>query len=309
MTFWILNHPVIGGTLRSCFGPRWKRMACCTTCGLGSAGVPVTLDTLNFACPFTIPWHSHNCFQLLPFDLFVPVTSWGCRLRDQPLYWGKLKLLQSGFVNGCHGFGTMAFPIKNRRTRDVEESGNSNSSNTKLSEEEQVRRIHVHVNKLIKTGGNNKSNPSNAKVVWLPSIVVSWLTNSWKRPQLVLSMPSLSWLHFGLHRHPEQRFSWIRFVVTWPPWWKWRKWAWCHFETALPRAEEAGVLLVSVQWPRMILKMPLMIMKMPWWKMLGMSTNLSMRMNWLTKKLTTLNLPKRQMQETLVTSGGTKCFR
>ena len=123
-------------------------------------------------------------------------------------------------------------PIRSRRTKGMLED--SNSSNTKLSEEEQVRRIHAHVNKLIKTGGNNKTNPSNAKSGLTLSIVVSWLTNSWKKDPASAQCPHCRGFYIpGLHRHAGTRFSWIRFVVTWPPWWKWRKWALMPFWNCL----------------------------------------------------------------------------
>lgn len=151
MTFDALNHPVIGGLYDPALGPVEKNSRC-TTCGLGSAQCPGHFGHIDLSLPVYNPLTFPQLFQLLRLTCLYCHKLRMSATRGA-LYWGKLKLLQEGLLMEAMDLEQWHL---HQEMEDVEEPSIVAPAN-KTSEEEQVRRIHAHVNKLVKLAGNNKS--------------------------------------------------------------------------------------------------------------------------------------------------------
>jgi DNA-directed RNA polymerase I subunit RPA1 len=157
LTFDSLNHPVVGGLYDPALGPVDKTGRC-STCGLGAAQCPGHFGHIDLCLPVYNPLTFAQLFQLLRLTCLYCHRLRMTSMRSA-LFWGKLKLLQAGLLmealdleqwNLHQDFDDVAFGGV------VEDSAGATAAAAaiKISEEEQVRRIHVHVNKLIQSGAS-----------------------------------------------------------------------------------------------------------------------------------------------------------
>lgn len=139
-TFDALNHAVVGGLYDPALGPTDKNGRC-ATCGLTSFQCPGHFGHIDLCLPVYNPLTFGQLFQLLR------LTCLYChRLRIGPvrvaLFWGRLRLLQEGLLMEAMGLETVIPTTDLLATEDA--SGGAES----VSEEDQVRAIHAHVNRL-----------------------------------------------------------------------------------------------------------------------------------------------------------------
>lgn len=194
MTFDALNHPVIGGLYDPALGPVEKNSRC-TTCGLGSAQCPGHFGHIDLSLPVYNPLTFPQLFQLLR------LTCLYChKLRMSAtrvaLYWGKLKLLQ-------HGLLMEAMDLEQWHLhQEIEDVEDPTSVVNKTSEDEQVRRIHVHVNKLVQSSSTTVNKSSGSSKSGLTSEYRRKLINEFlKKTPASSQCPHCRGYIPGLHRH------------------------------------------------------------------------------------------------------------
>ena len=237
LTFDSLNHPVIGGLYDPALGPVEKNGRC-STCGLGSAQCPGHFGHIDLCLPVYNPLTFPQLFQLLRLTCLYCHKLRMSTTRTA-LYWGNLKLLQAGLLMDAMDLEQWHShqEVEEQASIGNEEIG---ASTTKLSEEEQVRRIHAHVNKLVKTG-NPKQSSIQGK---------SGLTSEYRRKlinEFLKKTPASSQCPHcrgyipGLHRHActkiflnplRRNMAAVMEMKKMSPD--------AIFETSLPRVEETG---------------------------------------------------------------------
>lgn len=240
LTFDSLNHPVIGGLYDPALGPVEKNGRC-STCGLGSAQCPGHFGHIDLCLPVYNPLTFPQLFQLLRLTCLY-CHKLRMSMTRSTLYWGKLKLLQAGLLMEAmdleqwHSHQEIE---EQAATGGVEDGG---SSISKLSEEEQVRRIHAHVNKLVKSSGSlSKNSPIQGK---------SGLTSEYRRKlinEFLKKTPASSQCPHcrgyipGLHRHAGTKIFLNPLRRNMAAIMEMKKMSPdAVFETVLPRAEESG---------------------------------------------------------------------
>ena len=237
MTFDSLNHPVIGGLYDPALGPVEKNGRC-STCGLGSAQCPGHFGHIELCLPVYNPLTFPQLFQLLRLTCLYCHKLRMSATRSA-LYWGKLKLLQAGLLMDAMDLEQWHSHQEVEEQGMLEESGNP-GSNSKLSEEEQVRRIHAHVNKLIKSGGNNKTS-TNAKSGLTSEYRRKLINEFLKKTPASAQCPHCRGYIPGLHRHAGTKIFLNPLRRNMAAVMEMKKMSPdAIFETALPRAEEAG---------------------------------------------------------------------
>ena len=192
MTFDALNHPVIGGLYDPALGPVEKNGRC-STCGLGSAQCPGHFGHIDLCLPVYNPLTFPQLFQLLRLTCLYCHKLRMSATRSA-LYWGKLKLLQAGLL-----MEAMDLEQWNSH-QEFEDQLPEEASASKVSEEEQVRRINSHVNKLVKA--NNKSHGNqNAKSGLTAEYRRKLINEFLKKTPASSQCPHCRGYIPGLHRH------------------------------------------------------------------------------------------------------------
>ena len=241
LTFDSLNHPVVNGLYDPALGPVEKNGRC-STCGLGSAQCPGHFGHIDLCLPVYNPLTFAQLFQLLR------LTCLYChKLRmsgnRSALYWGKLKLLQSGLLMEAMDLEQWS------SHQDLEDHpimmglDESTATSAKLSEEDQIRRIHAHVNKLVKSVPSNKQSSSGGSSK-------SGLTAEYRRKlinEFLKKTPASSQCPHcrgyipGLHRHANSKIFLNPLRRNMAAIMEMKKMSPdAIFETALPKSEESG---------------------------------------------------------------------
>ena len=234
LTFDSLNHPVVGGLYDPALGPVEKNGRC-TTCGLGSAQCPGHFGHIDLCLPVYNPLTFPQLFQLLRLTCLYchKLRITGTR---SALYWGKLKLLQAGLLMEAMDLEQW----HSHQEFEEQAGGEEILATSKLSEEEQVRRIHAHVNKLVKP--HSKSSAPAASKSGLTSEYRRKLINEFlKKTPASSQCPHCRGYIPGLHRHAGTKIFLNPLRRNMAAVMEMKKMSPdAIFETALPRAEAAG---------------------------------------------------------------------
>lgn len=231
MTFDSLNHPVVGGLYDPALGPVEKNGRC-TTCGLGSAQCPGHFGHIDLCLPVYNPLTFPQLFQLLRLTCLYchKLRLSGTR---SALYWGKLKLLQDGLLMDAMDLEQWHLH------QEVEEQDGEEPA--KLSEEEQVRRIHAHVNKLVKSAAVANKNQAASKSGLTSEHRRKLINEFLKKTPASSQCPHCRGYIPGLHRHAGTKIFLNPLRRTMAAVMEMKKMSPdAIFETTLPRAEEAG---------------------------------------------------------------------
>lgn len=237
LTFDSLNHAVVNGLYDPALGPVEKNGRC-STCGLGAAQCPGHFGHIDLCLPVYNPLTFPQLFQLLRLTCLYchKLRMSGTR---SALYWGKLKLLQAGLLMDAMDLEQWHSHQELEDHPIMTEEG-ATSASSKLSEEEQIRRIHTHVNKLIKNVGKQQtgtSSKSGLTAEYRRKLINEFLKKTPASPQC----PHCKGYIPGLHRHANSKIflnplrrnmaSIMEMKKMSPD---------AIFETALPKAEESG---------------------------------------------------------------------
>jgi DNA-directed RNA polymerase I subunit RPA1 len=193
LTFDALNHPVVGGLYDPALGPVEKNGRC-STCGLGSAQCPGHFGHIDLCLPVYNPLTFPQLFQLLRLTCLYCHKLRMSATRSA-LYWGKLKLLQAGLLMDAMDLEQWH---SHQEVEDQQlEEGTATTS--KVSEEEQVRRITAHVNKLVKN--QTKSQQQNTKSGLTAEYRRKLINEFLKKTPASSQCPHCRGYIPGLHRH------------------------------------------------------------------------------------------------------------
>lgn len=191
LTFDALNHPVIGGLYDPALGPV-EKSGRCSTCGLGATQCPGHFGHIDLCLPVYNPLTFPQLFQVLRLTCLYCHKLRMSTTRSA-LYWGKLKLLQGGLL-------MEAMDLEQWHShQDVEDQQFDDSAAvSKLSEEEHVRRIQSHVNKLFKIAAKSpQGSKSGLTAEYRRKLINEFL----KKTPASSQCPHCRGYIPGLHRH------------------------------------------------------------------------------------------------------------
>lgn len=241
LTFDSLNHPVVNGLYDPALGPVEKNGRC-STCGLGSAQCPGHFGHIDLCLPVYNPLTFAQLFQLLRLTCLYCHKLRMSGIRSA-LYWGKLKLLQAGLLMEAMDLeqwhSHQEFEDQSATMMGSEEGGVSTSTVSKVSEEEQIRRIHAHVNKLVKLGNKQQQSTSKSglSAEYRRKLINEFLKKTPASPQC----PHCRGYIPGLHRHANSKIFLNPLRRNMAAIMEMKKMsADAIFETALPKAEESA---------------------------------------------------------------------